>query len=74
MLKWTKIAVLVLLVLVAAMTIQQFVFQAGATVANTSGPVPPTPWLMANTSGPVPPTPWQSQNTSGPVPPTPWSR
>jgi hypothetical protein len=74
MLKWTKIAVLVLLVLVAAMTVKQIAVQSGTTVANTTGPVPPTPWLIANTTGPVPPTPWTTQHTTGPVPPTPWSR
>jgi len=79
MFKWTKVAVLVLLVLVAAMAVQQFTVQAGttavnvsATVANTGGPVPPTPWATQNTGGPVPPTPWR--NTGGPVPPTPWTR
>jgi len=74
MLKWTKVAVLVLLVLVAAMAIKQFTVQAGTTVANGGNPVPPTPWLVANGGNPVPPTPWQHANGGNPVPPTPWTR
>ena len=71
--KWTKIIALVLLVLAVAMAIGH-VAQTGTVMANTSSPVPPTPWLIANTSSPVPPTPWAVQNTSSPVPPTPWAR
>lgn len=39
-----------------------------SALANTSSPVPATPWT--NTSSPVPATPWS--NTSSPVPATPW--
>jgi len=74
MLKWTKVVVLVLLVLIAATAVHQFTVQAGTTVANSGNPVPPTPWLVANSGNPVPPTPWAVANSGNPVPPTPWSR
>ncbi len=56
-----SVCLLVMLVLSGAVSVK-------AALANTAGPVPPTPWM--NTAGPVPPTPWA--NTAGPVPPTPW--
>jgi hypothetical protein len=66
--KWSLVAVLVLLVLTSAMGLNALTTQT--TLANTTGPVPPSPWLAANTTGPVPPSPWA--NTTGPVPPSPW--
>jgi len=73
MYKWSKLMVLVLLVLVTAMVVSHLA-QAAPTVANGTNPVPPTPWLVANGTNPVPPTPWQAANGTNPVPPTPWSR
>ncbi len=66
--KWLVVAVVALVVLTGAMVLQSVATQ---TFANTSGPMPPTPWFAVNTSGPMPPTPWVA-NTSGPMPPTPW--
>jgi len=73
MYKWSKVMVLVLLVLVTAMLVSHMA-QVGPTLANGSAPVPPTPWLMANGSAPVPPTPWTTQKTANPVQPADWSR
>jgi len=73
MYKWSKVMVLVLLVLVTAMLVSHMV-QAAPTVANGGCPVPPTPWLIANGGAPVPPTPWTMQNTANPVQPADWSR
>jgi hypothetical protein len=73
MYKWSKVMVLVLLVLVTAMVVSHLV-QAAPAVANSGAPVPPTPWLIANSGAPVPPTPWTTQNSGAPVPPTPWTR
>jgi hypothetical protein len=60
--RWMLVVVLVLLVLTSAMGLQ--------ALANSTGPMPPTPWLAANSTGPMPPTPWA--NSTGPMPPTPW--
>jgi hypothetical protein len=60
--KWSFVGVLVLLVLTSAIGVQ--------ALANTTGPMPPSPWLSANTTGPMPPSPWM--NTTGPMPPSPW--
>ena len=49
--KWSFVGVLVLLVLTSAIGVQ--------ALANTTGPMPPSPWLSANTTGPMPPSPWQ---------------
>jgi hypothetical protein len=65
------VILLVMLVLVGAMSLKTVVTTHGdgsAVMANSGGPVPPTPWK--NSGGPVPPTPWK--NSGGPVPPTPW--
>ncbi len=62
---------LAMLVLVGAMSLKTVVVAHGdgsIVMANSGGPVPPTPWK--NSGGPVPPTPWK--NSGGPVPPTPW--
>jgi hypothetical protein len=66
--RWMVVALLVLLVLTSAMGLKALTTHN--TLANTTGPMPPTPWLVANTTGPMPPTPWH--NTTGPMPPTPW--
>jgi len=67
MLKWTKLAVLVLLVLVAAMAIQHFTVQAGTLVAHGGDPVPPPPFLVAHGGDPCPPPPYLAV-TSAPQP------
>lgn len=80
--RWSKVVFLVLLLLVTAMALRNFVLTGDALQAGTSSPVPPTPWVIAGTSSPVPPTPWGTSSpvpptpwgTSSPVPPTPWSR
>ena len=66
--KWLVVVVLALLVLTSAMGLKALSTPA---LANTTAPVPPTPWMLANTTAPVPPTPWM--NTTAPVPPTPWA-
>jgi hypothetical protein len=66
--RWFMVVVLVLLVLTSAVGLNALATHS--TLANTSSPMPPTPWLLANTSSPMPPTPWA--NTSSPMPPTPW--
>jgi hypothetical protein len=66
--KLLVVVVLALLVLTSAMGLKAL---SGPTLANTTAPVPPTPWMLANTTAPVPPTPWM--NTTAPVPPTPWA-
>jgi len=72
--KWLMVVVLVLLVLASAIGLRNLAANGNPEVANTPGPVPPTPWILANTPGPVPPTPWIVANTPGPVPPTPWKQ
>ena len=62
------VVVLALLVLTSAMGLKALVTQPGV-IANTTAPMPPTPW--ANTTAPMPPTPWA--NTTAPMPPTPWA-
>jgi hypothetical protein len=68
--RWLMVVVLVLLVLTSAVGLNALATRS--TLANTSAPMPPTPWLVANTSAPMPPTPWLWANTSAPMPPTPW--
>ncbi len=68
--KWLVVVVLALLVLTSAMGLKALATHQPSVMANTSAPMPPTPWLQANTSAPMPPTPWA--NTSAPMPPTPW--
>jgi len=68
--RWLMVVVLVLLVLTSAVGLNALATHV--TLANTSAPMPPTPWLVANTSAPMPPTPWLWANTSAPMPPTPW--
>lgn len=68
--KWLVVVVLALLVLTSAMGLKALTTHS--TVANTTNPVPPSPWLSANTTNPVPPSPWTSANTTNPVPPSPW--
>ena len=67
--RWMVVALLVLLVLTSAMGLKALTTQ---TLANTTAPMPPTPWLVANTTAPMPPTPWLVANTTAPMPPTPW--
>jgi hypothetical protein len=68
--RWLIVVALVLLVLTSAVGLNALTTQTA--LANTGGPMPPTPWLVANTGGPMPPTPWLAANTGGPMPPTPW--
>ena len=57
--KWLMIAVLVLFVLVSAIGLRNATAsQQKLTVASTSQPMPPTPYLVASTSLPMPPTPY----------------
>jgi hypothetical protein len=69
MYKWSKVIVLVLLVLVVASILRN-----APVLANTGAPLPPTPWTIANTGAPLPPTPWAVANTGAPLPPTPWKQ
>ncbi len=69
MCKWSVAVALALLMFTSAMGLKAITAQP--VLANTSSPMPPTPW--ANTSSPMPPTPWLLANTSSPMPPTPWA-
>lgn len=52
--RWLVVVVLALLVLTSAMGLKVLVTHS--RMANTSAPMPITPW--ANTSAPMPITPW----------------
>lgn len=52
--RWLVVAVLALLVITSAMGLKALVTHS--RMANTSAPMPITPW--ANTSAPMPITPW----------------
>lgn len=69
--KWSKVVLLVLLVLVSAMALRNLA--VSTEVAGTGAPVPPAPWLMAGTGAPVPPAPWLIPGTGAPVPPAPFN-
>lgn len=54
--KWLIVVVLALLALTSAMTLKAVT--GHQTLAMTTAPVPPSPWLVAMTTAPVPPSPW----------------